>query len=131
MAKGAVKNSGPVTQSPTEQLTAEANRSYVVTDSIGRRITLQKPGLLAQFRLVKLVGGETASNRTYMNMILPITFVVAIDGVPVPAPSTQAQLDALIQRMDEHGLDACARGLMEFWGGEESSSEDQLEVVKA
>lgn len=115
---------------PTQQMTEDANRAHVVVDSKGRRITLQKPGLLAQFRLVKIVGGDTAMNRVYMGMLLPVTFVVAIDDSPVPAPTTQAQLDALIQRLDEHGLSACAAGLQEHWGDGESA-EDQLEAVKA
>ena len=131
MAKVTMNKPSAALQSATEQLTAEANRSHVVTDSTGRRITLQKPGLLAQFRLVKLVGGDTASNRVYMTMILPVTFVVAIDGVPVPTPSTQAHLDALIQRLDEHGLEACANGLNEFWGADSEAQGDQLEAVKA
>ena len=118
-------------QTPTQQMTEDANRSHVVVDSKGRRITLQKPGLLAQFRIVKIVGGETASNRVYMSMILPVTFVTAIDDVPVPPPSNQAQLDALIQRLDEHGLTACVDGLNEVWGADDTTADDKLEAVKA
>jgi len=133
MATLKLKSTKAEVPSPTEQLTAQANQAYVVTDTTGRRITLQKPGLLAQFRIVKMVGGETAANRVYMNMILPVTFVVAIDDLPVPPPTNQAQLDALIQRLDEHGLSACMEGLKKHWGAddEDESPKETLETVKA
>lgn len=116
-------------KTPSQVLVADAQQANTVVDSTGRSITLQKPGLLAQYRLVRLLGGEAASNQVYMNMVLPITFVTAIDGVPVPTPNNQAQLDALIQRLDEHGLTACVNGLNEFWGGD--TQDASIESVKA
>jgi hypothetical protein len=113
---------------PSKVLMSDAAAEHVVVDKTGRQITLKKPGLLAQYRLVKMVGGEAASNAVYMNMILPVTFVVAIDGLPVPAPATQSALEALIQRLDEHGLEACVEGLKRHWVGEEPAAD--LEQVK-
>lgn len=114
----------------TQEMTEGAYASHDVVDSEGRRITLQKPGLLAQFNLVKLVGSEAAENRVYMNMLLPITFVIAIDGVAVPAPQKQAHLDALIQRLGEHGLKACSDGLIKHWGATAQDTDQALDEVK-
>lgn len=117
--------------SPSQMLTADANQSHVVTDKMGRRITLQRPGMLAQYRLVRAVGADAAENRVYMNMLLPLTYVTEIDGAVVPPPSNQAQFDALIQRLDEHGLTACVAGIQQHWGGQQADPEESLQAVKA
>ena len=116
--------------SPSQILTEKMAQEYVVPVSTGRRITLKKPGLLAQYRLVQVLGGETAANAVYMNMVLPITFVVAIDGIPVPAPTRFAEVEALIQRLDEHGLNACVAGLKEHFGASETSADEVIAQVK-
>lgn len=123
-------NNGEDSQTPSQELTSNIAQEHVVTDSTGRRITLKKPGLLAQYRLVQILGGETASNQVYMNMVLPITFVVAIDGAPVPTPMRFAEIEALIQRLDEHGLQACVDGLQQHWGAASKNADDTLAAVK-
>jgi hypothetical protein len=92
-----------------------------VTDSAGRTITLQKPSMLAQYRLVEALG-ETASNQVYMNMVLPLIYVTSIDGTPAPS-TKKIQIEALIQRLDEHGLKAVVEGIKENFGNQDTEED--------
>jgi hypothetical protein len=104
-----------VTMNPAQQATAKAAEAFEVKDEKGRTITLKKPGVLAQFRLVELLGA-TASNDVYMGMVLPMIYVAAIDGDPVPAPLRKSEVEALIQRLDEEGVAAVAKGVAHHFG---------------
>ncbi|MDA8256527.1 MAG: hypothetical protein M0Z99_12955 [Betaproteobacteria bacterium] len=100
---------------PSEELIAKAAREATVTDSAGRTITLKKPGVLAQYRLVEVLG-DSSKNEVYMGMTMPLIFVSAIDGEPVPQPSTKREVEALIQRLDDHGIAAVMDGVQQNFG---------------
>lgn len=112
---------------PSEEIVSQANEVTYVVDARGRKIGLKSPTLLAQFRLVELLG-ESAKNQTFMGMVLPIVMVCEIDGHAVHPPSTRAQLDALISRVDNDGLAAIAAHL----GADmtEEPEDDPLDKVK-
>lgn len=103
-------------ETPSEQLIANAAQEVKITDARGRKITLRKPGVLAQYRLIEAVGPDTARNTVYMNMTLPLIYVSDIDGAIVPAPTTKAQVEALITRLDEDGINAVVLGVNENFG---------------
>jgi hypothetical protein len=102
-------------ESPSAAVMKSANAEHVVFDSRGRAITLKKPGVLAQFKIVEILG-DTASNQTFMGMVFPTLYVAAIDGDPVSRPTKRAELDALIQRLDEEGIEAIMKGVPEHFG---------------
>lgn len=104
-----------VGQTPSEELVKQAAGEYQITDARGRRITLKKPGVLGQFRLVKILG-ESAQNQVYVGMVLPLIFVSEIDGEPVHFPQSEREVDALIQRLDEDGITAVMNGVQEHFG---------------
>jgi hypothetical protein len=108
---------------------AGSTQEVVVIDSIGRQITLKKPGLLAQFQIVEAAGPEAAENRVYMSMILPLIYVVSIDGLPVPPPRRKSEIDALIQRLEDHGFLALRNGLEEHFA-DQSELDDKKAKVK-
>lgn len=114
-----------INSAPSDQVTAAAQTEFVVTDAKGRGITLKKPNLLAQFRLVQVIG-ETARNSAYMSMVSPLTYVVAIDSDPTLLPQSPRELDALIQRLDEHGYMAVIEGITKHFGGSAESKEGEL-----
>jgi hypothetical protein len=92
-------------ESPSAQLVKQALKEEVVVDERGRKLTMRKPGVLAQYRLAEALG-ELASNQTYMQMCNPLMYLAAIDGDPVVLPSSKLQVEALIQQLDDDGLAA-------------------------
>lgn len=112
-------------QPPSEQMTAHVRTEFSVVDALGRRITLRKPNVLAQFKLVKMMG-ESAKNSAYMAMISPLTYVTAIDGDMVGLPVSERELEALIQRLDEAGFMAVVEGIQEHFGEKEENQETAL-----
>ncbi|MGI4776956.1 MAG: hypothetical protein ACRYGA_02365 [Janthinobacterium lividum] len=120
----AVSNITTGEETPSQQVVAAANTEVVVKDTAGRSITLKKPGVLAQFKMIEMLGGDTAQNQTFVNMVFPLMYITAIDGDNVPRCSTRLELDALIQRLDEHGVAAAMKGVPEHFWPKESVEKD-------
>lgn len=104
------------TPEPTasQELIKAAKSEATITDEKGRVIVLKKPGVLAQYRLVEALG-KTSSNEVYMGMVLPLIYVASIDGESV-STGNKMQIEALIQRMDEAGIQAVMKGVQENFG---------------
>lgn len=100
---------------PSDELIAKANASVTVTDEKGRVITLKKPSVLTQYRLVEILG-DSASNLVYMNMVMPLIFVSAIDGDLVMPFASKREVEALIQLLDEEGITAVTQKVAEVYG---------------
>lgn len=105
-----------INETPTAQVIAKANAESSVTDSTGRVIKIKKPGVLAQYRLVEIVGADAAKNEVYMSMVLPLIYVSEIDDKPLPQPRSKVEVDALIQRLDEAGIEAVMKGVQDAFG---------------
>lgn len=104
-----------VTLKPAQEVLIKANEETVITDSKGRSIKMKKPGVLAQYRLIEALG-EVSANTTYMAMVMPLIYVVAIDDSPVHQPKSKIQVEALIQQLDEEGIQAVMKHVMEAYG---------------
>lgn len=102
-------------ETPTEQIIKQASAEVSVTDANGRVIVLKKPGVLAQYRLIELLG-DSAKNEVYMAMVLPLIYVAELDGHPVPLPAKKSEVEALISRLDEDGINAVMLGVQEHFG---------------
>lgn len=109
-------------EKPSDQVVAKALAEVQVPDSTGRVFTLRKPGLLAQYRLVE-VAGDSAKNEVYLGMIRPLIYIVAIDGDPVIQPINKMQLEALITRIEDHGLSAVMDGIIANYGAQDPEAE--------
>lgn len=107
---------------PTQQFIDRAKAEAVITDPKGRVIVLRKPGVLAQYRLVDMLG-HSASNQAYMGMVMPLTYVGSIDGDDVSI-GTKRELEALIVRLDEASIFAVAKAV-EANFGEQDPEADQ------
>lgn len=114
-------------QTPSEQAVAKASAEVVITDAKGRAIKLKKPGVLAQFRMIEILG-ESAKNIVYTGMVLPLIFVAEIDGDAVLQPQSKRELEALIQRLDEDGVAAVTAGMNQYFGS--SDPDGDREAVK-
>jgi hypothetical protein len=103
-------------QTPSQHAVEKAAKTVQVVDSRGRKITLKKPNVLAQYDLIEALG-ETAKNDVYVAMALPLIYVTHIDGDPDNVPTTKLQVRALIQRLGEDGVNAVMAGVQEHFGG--------------
>lgn len=88
---------------------AAAEVAYEV-DAKGRRIGVRRVNALALYRLTKVLG-ETASNQASLNLALSVASVVEINGDPVAFPATEAQVEALMARLDFEGMAAATTAL--------------------
>lgn len=104
------------TAAPMQQVTRDANFQVVVDVDDGRKVTLRRPGVLAQFKMIEMLGPEASMNSVFVNMVFPITYVIAIDGEQVSRITTRPQLDALIQQLDEAGVKAVVEGVQTHFG---------------
>jgi hypothetical protein len=98
-------------------------RGFAVIDTVddaGRVLTVRPPHALDQLRLFKAVGAALAQNQPYLGMAMVACSVTAIDGVPVPMPANEHQIESLIQRLGDAGLQAASEVL------EPRPSEDEV-----
>ncbi|WP_454751692.1 hypothetical protein [Cupriavidus necator] len=100
-----------VTITPSQEIVAAAATEVIVDDARGRKLTLKKPGLLAQFRLTEAMGPDAAENGAYRAMCMPLMWVVAIDGERVNLPTSKLEIEALIQRLEDDGFLAINMGI--------------------
>lgn len=115
-------------QSPTAQVIAKAVSEVSVTDSKGRTITLRKPGILAQYRIIETMG-KSADIETYRGMVTPLIWISAIDGDAVAQPVNKLQLEALISRVGDEGLEAVVKGIIQHFG-EQDADADKAAIKK-
>jgi hypothetical protein len=75
-------------------------------DAEGRKLKVRPPNALDKLRLFKAIGPELGQNPLYLGMAVSACAVIEIDGIPVPPPSTDHQIELLIGRLGNAGLDA-------------------------
>ena len=108
-AGGASANAGPAA-SPAQQTHAPV----VVTDSDGRHIVLKKPDVLASYHLVEALG-DAARNTTYIGMVTPLLLVHSIDGAAVERFRSKDDIEALITKLGESGMQAVMGGMLQHF----------------
>ena len=107
----------PAFASPAARVVAEAGTAAAVTDAEGRVLEVRRPGALDRLRLFKALGPSLAQNDRYVGYGMLAMCVVAIDGVPVPQPATEGQLEALVGRLGDAGMVAIGQELAAAAGG--------------
>jgi hypothetical protein len=85
-----------------------------VTSTGGKVIGIKRPNVLAQYKLVDAIG-DSAENRIYLNMCIPLMWVASIDDVPVPQPTSKLQIEGLVTRLDDDGISAVSKGIEEHF----------------
>jgi hypothetical protein len=96
---------------PAGRIVAEAQAALVAVDAEGRSLEFRRPGALDRLRLFKALGPALSGNDRYVSYAMLAFCVTAIEGVPLPAPGTEAQLEALVARLGDAGLAAVGEGL--------------------
>ena len=98
-------------EGPTARIVAEAAAVFRAVDVDGRVLEVRRPGALDRLRLFKAVGPGLAQNDRYLGYGMLAMCVVSIDGVPVPQPGNEGQLEVLVQRLGDAGMVAVGREL--------------------
>ena len=99
---------GPAFEGPAARLVAAAAAAPEVRDAQGRRLVLRRMSMLDKLRLFKAAGPVLAQNAPWIGIALLACSVVAIDEVPVPPPSSEAQIEALVRQLGDEGIRAVA-----------------------
>jgi hypothetical protein len=89
---------------PTMAVVESATASRTIVDATGRRIELRQMNALDKLRLFKAAGTALSQNEMWLGMALLACSVTAIDGVPVPQPGNETQIEALVARLGDAGL---------------------------
>src|SRR5271168_2333852 len=93
---------------PSQTIVRESARTFTTVDTNGRRLSLRRLTALDTLRLFKAAGPMLAQNKPCLSMAGLAFSVLEIDGVPVPAPITEAQIEGLVERLGDDGLAAIA-----------------------
>jgi hypothetical protein len=93
---------------PSERIVREGIGSRTATDRNGRRLLLRRLTALDTLRLFKAAGPVLAQNEPWLSMAGLAFSVLEIDGVPVPTPATEANIESVIERLGDAGLAAVA-----------------------
>ena len=96
-----------INQEQVSNKTELAANPMQVTDSRGRVLKLRKLDILSESRLVRMLGQDAVTNTIYMNgYVLPTVMVSEIDGEAQFLPISEREMEALIQRLDNDGIEA-------------------------
>ncbi len=111
---------------PGELGYAMAQPAPVVTvkDRKGRELKIRRLTALDRLRLFEALGPKLAENVMYVSYALSAACVVSIDGVAQGVPASKLQLETLIQRLDNDGLEAATAAHREHF--EKGESGDPL-----
>jgi hypothetical protein len=94
--------------SPSQTIVQSAYQETTVTDRKGRTIKFRRLNALDRARLFKAAGAADSQNAPYVGMAMIAAHATEIDGVPIPFPNKQADIESIIARLDDPGMDAIA-----------------------
>ena len=94
---------------PSEAITSQPE--IILKDGLGRSLTLRRLTALDRLRLFKAAGPILAQNDRWLGMAMLAASVSALDGIPIPQPGNEQQIEALVHRLGDPGIAAIATAL--------------------
>jgi hypothetical protein len=94
---------------PSDVILRSADENLVTTDEVGRVLVIRRPTALDTLRLFKAAGPVLAQNEPWLAIATLACSVESIDDVPVPTPSNEKQIEAVVQKLGDQGLEAIAK----------------------
>ncbi len=99
---------------PSEQVVRAASAQEKAVDSDGRVIMVRKLSPLMRMKLFAAVGPELSKNQQYLGTAMLAAAATSIDGDPVMFPQTRLQLEALVERLGDPGLEAIGYAMVKL-----------------
>ncbi len=96
---------------PTTLILEQAAERTAINDASGRRLVIRRLTALDKLRLVKAAGPALSENQVWLGMAMLAASVLEIETVPVPMPTTEQQIEALVANVGEIGMEAVADAL--------------------
>ena len=103
-----VPASSAAAETPSETMVKSAIRTGEGTDARGRVIGVRRLSPLDRMRLFAAAGPELSKNEQWIGAAALAASCCSIDGDQVPKPASRLQIEALVERLDEDGLQAIA-----------------------
>jgi hypothetical protein len=110
-------------ETPSQAIVKAANQPHTRTDASGRTIGIRKMQALDRLKMFEVVGPDNAKNEPYLGYAALAFHVASIDGDPVNRPSNKLQLEALIQRLGDDGMNAVGEAVQEMFLPKEEDAE--------
>lgn len=96
---------------PAESIVDAATRPIAVTDTKGRNILARRLMALDTLRLLKAAGPVLAHNEPWLSVASLAFSVLEVDGVPIPTPTSEAQIESVVAKLGDEGLSAVAAAI--------------------
>lgn len=87
-------------------------KTEIVTDELGRKISIRKPPMLTQYRVIEMLG---TNSEMYASMCMPLAYITGIDDDNTVGFTTKREMEALIQRLGDEGVQAVMAGVGEHF----------------
>lgn len=101
---------------PSQTMVKGAAQTGEKVDSRGRCIIVRRLTSLDRMRLFAAAGPELSKNENWIGLAALAASCVGIDGEQVPKPASRMQIEALVDRLDDDGMEAIAAVYQETFG---------------
>ena len=96
---------------PTASVLSPAQALHSIVDETGRTLGIRKLNALDKLRLLKAAGPILSENQAWLGVAMLAASVAEIEGIPVPMPVTEQQVETLVGRLGDQGLASVATAL--------------------
>jgi hypothetical protein len=93
---------------PSALVLSAGRERLTATDQTNRVLVARRLNALDKLRLLKAAGPALSENQAWLGVAMLAASVVEIDGVPVPLPTTEQQIEGLVGKLGDDGLDSIA-----------------------
>ena len=102
-----------MSDTPSQEIIASGKAAVSVQDANGRDLGVRKINTLDRMRLLELVGPDLSNNDRYIGLAMLAYAVTSIGGDPILRPTSKAQLEAVVQRLDDDGFNAVSKAVVD------------------
>lgn len=96
----------------SEKILRKSRETFSIKDELGRVLKVRAPSYLEKTDFIAALG-ERGALEGYITQVSPAMYVREIDGDPVTFPTRLSEVRALLQRLDEEGVTAVIKCVVE------------------